>query len=825
MEMTHMNKNGLETTGYQVGKRWLASLMITTALGTVSVALPVQAQSISMAQSQQHNFNISAQSLTNAFPAFSRQAGLQISAHGDLVREMQTSGVSGLMTVEQALEKLLAGTGLNYKISGSTITLEKKSQGSDNAARRLDVISLESQRGDGTTENTTSYTTSSMSTATKLPLSIRETPQSVTVITRQRMDDQAMVNLADIIDKTPGLTTKTFGVGRPSFYSRGFFIETITQDGINGAFSCYIPSPLSNLAMYDRAEVVRGSTGLTQGSGNPSAAINLFRKRPTDELQASFTASLGSWRNVSGTVDISGPVAMDGKISGRFVAYGQDGEGFRDSERKNSKLLYTTFDFELSEKTTLNIGYANFKDFTNMVWGGFPLNADGSHIDLPRTTYVGNDWEYITQNVNTLYASVEHNFDSDWVARLNTTYVDTSTKLLGTWLYAEDPGYVGYNFYYWAGFTDTVQRGADLYVSGPITLFDRRHDVVFGATTNRSKSDSIEHSEWYFARNVDIMNWDASSVESPIIPNDTGSSNSTHRYQESIYATARINPADFLKIIGGVRVDWFESESTWSSQKTNAHPTIYGGVVLDIDQNHSAYASYTDIFKPQNQVDINRKTLAPINGKNYEIGVKGAYFDERLNVSAAVFQIDQSNRAKILDDQSSCPIFPSASCYESTGLIQSQGIDIEIQGAITESWEIGAGYTYSHTEYVKDADLLRIGERVDTELPEHLFKLTTTYKLPGNMNKWRVGGSLSYQSEIYESVAVGSNTVRNNQDAYTLVDLMIEYKPTDALSIRLNAENIFDENYYSAISSNISWGSSEMFGTPRNFMLTLRYDM
>ena len=818
-------KANLEKSGDR-GGRFLASLMVTTALATVSVIPTVQAQSATIEQSQQYDFNISAQSLADALPPFGQQTGLQVSVHGDLVRNVRTAGVKGTMTAEQALEKLLDGTGLIYRIYGSTVTLERVAS----SVRRLAPVSVGSSDG-GTTEGSGSYTTASMNTATKLPLSIRETPQSITIITRQRMDDLGMVDMVDIIEKTPGLSINRYGVGRPLFYARGFYLDKVTEDGISSSFSSYIPSPLSNLAMYDRAEIVRGSTGLTQGAGNPSAAVNLFRKRPTADFQAHVTASVGSWNDFSATADMSGSLTENGKIRGRVVGYMQDADNFRDVDNENTQTIYATVDFDLSANTTLNVGYSYLHNFRNMVWGGIPVSSEGQHLNVPRSTFVGADWDHLKQDVNSIYASLDHGFDNGWNIRLNTKYSHTTSDVLATWLVADDVN-GGFGHIYWAAKDSTEQFGTDLYASGPVILFGRSHEFVFGVSTNKEDVDNVDFFDCFNASCalssvLDFTTWDASMVTMPSLTADNpdrGESTSSVS-QKSTYATVRWNLADSLKFISGARLDWYENIGTWSTTKEDGHLTLYGGLIYDVDNNHSLYVSYTDIFEPQDSIDINRKVLKPILGKNYEIGVKGEYFDGSLNANIAIFQIDQANRAKRLTDQSVCSTFPGTSCYEATGLIRSQGIDMEIQGEMAPGWQIGAGYTYSHVEYVKDANASRIGQRTDTGIPEHIFKINTTYRLPGDLDKWRVGAGLTYQSKIYYNLDTGSNIVRNQQKAYALANMMVSYDPMDHMSIQAHVNNLFDTTYYAAIADSINYGSLEMYGEPRNFMLTLRYEL
>ncbi|KAF1051394.1 MAG: Fe(3+)-pyochelin receptor [Stenotrophomonas maltophilia] len=252
--------------------------------------------------------------------------------------------------------------------------------------------------------------------------------------------------------------------------------------------------------------------------------------------------------------------------------------------------------------------------------------------------------------------------------------------------------------------------------------------------------------------------------------------------------------------------------------KVTRHVTKYAGLVYDLDEHHSVYASYTDIFKPQNYYDTSGAQIAPITGKGYELGIKGEYFEGALNASAAVFQIDQENRAKAITDQSLCPTYPTSSCYEAAGKVRSKGLELELQGRLTPDWELAAGYTFTEAKYVKDATKANEGRLFDTDIPRHQFKLATTYTLPGELHRWRIGSSLYHQNRIYNK----GTTYLIEQDGYTLVDFMLGFKPTEHIDARLNLNNAFDKKYYSTLSSSVTVPSN-VYGDPRNLMLSVKY--
>lgn len=206
----------------------------------------------------------------------------------------------------------------------------------------LGATTVNGQGLGATTEGTGSYTTGSTNTATKLALSLRETPQSVTVITRKRMDDQNIQSLTTSAHGDRYHLTK-IGTDRSTYYSRGFEISDLQYDGIptniSENYSMDVMST-SNMAIYDRVEVVRGANGLMQGTGNPSAAINLVRKRPTQDFRLGAELGAGSWDNYRGQVDVSGPLTPTGNVRGRAVAYYNNANSYRDGSERDNQLLY-----------------------------------------------------------------------------------------------------------------------------------------------------------------------------------------------------------------------------------------------------------------------------------------------------------------------------------------------------------------------------------------------------------------------------------------------------------------------------------------------------
>lgn len=356
----HQSASRAAKAGAAIGFKLIS---ITAAVGMAYVAT---AQQAAHAQQAVIAFHLPAQPLGDALTALAIQSGRQIAYEEEQVKGKRSVAVSGQMTVRQALDGVLAGSGLQVSSNGAVITVYDAK--SADAEKTLPAIVVSNNDA---TEDTGSYTTHTLGTATKLALSMRETPQSTTVITRQRMDDQAMVDINDAVRNIPGLSiTGSGGVGRHSFMSRGFSIDNIMEDGTSRVWETYIPGTQSNLLMYDRIEVVRGATGLMQGAGNPAAAINMVRKRPGKEFKGAVAVSAGSWQDYGASVDLGRALNASGSVRGRVVASRQDAKSFRDVEKQNHTLFYGIVEADLGPGTLLTLGTSYQNDHINNAWGG-----------------------------------------------------------------------------------------------------------------------------------------------------------------------------------------------------------------------------------------------------------------------------------------------------------------------------------------------------------------------------------------------------------------------------------------------------------------------
>ncbi|ATP21456.1 MULTISPECIES: TonB-dependent siderophore receptor [Sphingobium] len=829
--------------GQNFGRALAIGLLASTATGTALLS-PAMAQT--SPNSAQRRINVPAQPLTDAVILFGRQSGVEVTAGSDLLNGKISSAVAGNFAPAEALSRLLSGTGLTFRFIGpKSVELHPAPQAANGTVQLgpVRVEGADSGSGSGSfagitsdpvaTEASGSYTIPAMSTATKLLLSPRETPQSLTVVTRQRIEDQGLATLSDVVRATPGLYLTKWGGERYRFNARMFQLENLMIDGMPVQ---YEEAALSTgiLDMYDRVEVVRGAAGLMEGAGTPAGSINLVRKRPTRETQAIFTLSAGSWNNFLGTMDVGGAVNSAGTLRTRAVVTYQDKDSFIDDYHNQRMSLYGIVEADLGSSTLLTVGasYSN-EDNPGVDWNGLGTAADGSFLDIARSTRMSPSWSYWDKKSATYFANLDHEFGNGWKARLAATAIQSEMSMIGTFLsYATSTaGETRFNLggaalaYHY----DRDQLSLDGYASGPLTLFGQTHELVVGGSYRKATWDDIGAPTDFTAVSFDPLDWDPRSVPTPTITGDwTMYLRDQKREQIGVYSTARLSVAEPLTLILGGRFDWFKQElaNGWAGAiystadyKVKGQFTPYVGVVYDFHRNHSLYASWTRIFNPQNNLTRTGAIIAPQEGANYEVGVKGSYWDGHLNTSLALFQIELTNLPMALL-ASECAAGLTA-CYAPSGKVRSRGVEFEVSGELAKGWQLSGGYTYNTAKHLSSSSynptgIYTDGTRYGTNLPRGLFKLSTTYNLPGAFDRWTLGGTLQAQSKIYSAPYGGLV----QQDGYALLDLSIKYAVSSRATVTVNVNNVFDKYYYENVGAPTG---SNFIGAPRNVLATLRY--
>lgn len=370
--------------------RSILALAVCLACSTAVAVEPAGKPAIREA-ADTRSFAIARQSLVNALDQLSVQSGLQIAYAADLAQGVESPGVSGRMTALEALAQLLKGTPLSFELNGpNAVILTRTAQ--PGAALQLGTTTVISNQLGTVTEGTGSYTPGTIATATRLVLTPRETPQSISVVTRQHMDDFALDSVDDVMRHTPGITVSAYDTDRSNYYSRGFSINNFQYDGIpsavrNVAYSA--GNTLSDMAIYDRVEVLKGASGLLSGAGSLGGTINLVRKKPTAEFLGHITTAAGTWDHYRTEVDVSGPLTETGNVRGRAVAAYQDNKSWIDRYSNKSSVFYGILEFDLSPDTLLTVG-ADYQDSKpkGSTWSGsFPLFNHAGELNNAKRSF------------------------------------------------------------------------------------------------------------------------------------------------------------------------------------------------------------------------------------------------------------------------------------------------------------------------------------------------------------------------------------------------------------------------------------------------------
>ncbi len=767
-----------------------------------------QAQPVAASRS----FEIAPGPLGSALNQFGRASGAVISYDPSAVRAKRSGGVKGAYSPAAALDILLRGTGLQAASDGAGGFIVSAAASRPQAARAAaPVESAEAPLPDIIVVGK-GY---GLEVGNKSLVPLREVPNTVTLVGQQRIQQQNLFTITDLAQQTTGLTTTGGDSDLAQFMSRGFTIDNYLVDGVpNNGFTGEIP----DLFLYDRVEVLRGPAGLFSGAGSPAGSINLVRKRPLKEFGLSALAAGGSWNNFRGEIDVSTPLS-DTVAVRAGLAY-QDRDQFYDVVNQSRLVAFGVADFALAERTRLTVG-GHYDRYRGATFSGLPGLAGPAGqanplADLPRSTYGAADWNRSNFDTKALFAELRQEVGDDWVVRLSGTYGKTDTDLTTSYAlsFTGITPTDGSAFLLASELTrDQDYVTADLNAVGRIELFGREHELLIGADFQR-KSSEEGFSDRAFLGDFDLYNpvYDVPEPDFPVT-----SITDTRVRQYGVYGQARLKLADPFTLVLGGRLSWYENRvrpllpiGAVSRLEEKGRFIPYAGLVWDVSSDWTLYASYSDNFTPQSGLQIDLTPLKPVTGKQYEGGIKGSLFDNRLLLSLALYRIDQTGRPQV-DPR-------DINFYISTGKVRSQGVEIEANGEILPGWQLNGGYAYNDNEYVSD-DVAE-GQRFTLAAPKHSVKIWTNYQAKdGPLRRLSVGGGLNWQSSTEAFLTFLGGNTGARQPGYAVASARIGYDVTDNVTVALNLNNLFDKRYYERVSGT-EFGN--FYGAPRNFLLTAR---
>jgi outer-membrane receptor for ferric coprogen and ferric-rhodotorulic acid len=952
-----MNRVTFERKSRSCGFRLLMS---SALLATSSLMAATQAQAQSAATAE-YSFDIPAQSLTTAVLAFGQQGSVQMSIDAALMEGKTTGGVKGRLSVQQALAQLLAGTGLTYRFTGErTVTILTGT--SDGGERVLGAVRIEGagaspyfggagqaagvngvngSRDITATEGTGSFTSGALTIGSKVAQSMKDVPQSVSVLTSERLEQQNVKDFQGAMRQLPGVSLVQGSTSLDQeFYSRGFQITDFQIDG--GAPMSFgsrggrgpsgltnlIFSPQIDLSQYDHVEMLRGASGTFTGYGDPSGVLNLVRKKPLDHQQITLELQAGSWSDYRVVLDGTSPITADGKLRSRLVYTFEDKDYFYDTAHSNKKLFYNINEYDLTPTTLLTAGFSLTRQ-RSVPWNsGLPRYQAGGDLNLPRNTCLCFSWNRDVSDTNEFFGSIEQKIGKDWVIKISNTYsaYDQTRKLGyidGTPVNAIDgqgPRLAG--SYTSSRFHQNALEGT---LNGAFSIFGQRQEISIGVNRSLSSnqgnylyssliSDGNPQNPYQpypggpaYCYSTDIgnpcpvgtvgpqtplinvFNFDPSVpiYSEPPNPAPSIKFNASSITTTMAYINVRLTAFDRLHLTAGAR--WTQLVMKFGLS-LNSLPIFSAGIKghnlswppsvslsFDITKSLTGYVGYTDIYQDQStDITIDGKTINPIEGSNWEAGLKWAARDGKLNVSLAAYSIKQKNFStldpnsfrydsngnvtSIVDNTGFVWADADGSyndgvhhcCYKNNPerVYVSRGYDLDITGEVLPGWQVATGFSYNKN-FNQGTDFGdQNGQPFLTIAPKALPKMWTSYDFhAGGFKGWLSGmtvsaGVIGQSSGYYSgSVCVSPSTVKDpithqsvcNDDParsddgfqpyafttkpYAVVSGRIDYRFTNNMSFSINVENLLDKIYYSAVGNT---GSGNWYGAPRSVTASFR---
>ncbi|WP_319798679.1 TonB-dependent siderophore receptor [Nitrobacter sp.] len=768
-------------------KRLAGALLGSTILAYGAANAPVIAPAQAQQTARTVQFSIPAQPLSSAVDAFSRVTGWQVGYSSDIARSTTTRAVSGAMTPAQALQTMVAGTGVKVSITGpasAALVSGTANAGSGGAnvagAIALDTIDIQGETAWGPVNG---FVASRSATATKTDTPLIEVPASVSVVTRDQIQTRQVQSLNETLKYTAGVYAETNGyqTGSPAFQMRGFDSrenEAIYLNGLRGVRK-------SDIEPYglERVEVMRGPASVLYGQNAPGGVIALVTKLPTANPIREVQLQGGSFDQKGGAFDFSGPVTDDRTLLYRFTGLLRDGGNGIDFSKDKRAFLSGALTWRPTVATEITAYSLYQKDEGRWNYG---LPAQGTVLPnpygrIPLTRFIGEPSDYERREWTTSGYKFEHHATDSLTFRQNLqyTYEDWDIRsvypsgLQSDWRTLDRAA--DSRHYTWDTFA--IDNQAEL----KATSGTLHHTLLFGADY-RWRQGSLLGS---WGGTVDPIDVFAPVYGSPVVipaANYYGS-RQTENFT-GIYLQDQIKLDQWILTLGG-RYDWVDNKTVGIldgsiTNQNNSAFTKRAGLGYEFDSGVVPYISYSESFMPVSGMTFDGAPFKPETGKQYEAGVKYQPKDMNLRITAAVYDLRRQNVTTI------DPAHPFFSIQ--TGEVTSRGFEFEAVTSLSSGLNLTAAYAYNDARVTESNDG-NLGMR-QIQAPQHLASIWADYAIrDGALNGLTLGGGVRY---VGASAGDFMNTFY--APAYTVVDAMARYD-IDNWRFSVNVNNLFDNQY------------------------------
>ncbi|MGR5498006.1 TonB-dependent siderophore receptor [Vibrio diabolicus] len=665
-------------------------------------------------------------------------------------------------------------------------------------------------------------------TATKTVLEPEETPQAITVITKDDMDLRGVNSVSEALRYAPGVNTELRGgaVSRLDLFNiRGFINYTNFYDGLPLLYNGWNLQPQVDSVALEQIEVFKGPTSVLYGNIPPGGMVNIIAKAPQSTPSHSVSISTGTNSLKKLTFDTTGQIG-DSNVDYRIIGLAKQRDGQADTSEDERYVLAPSFNWQATESTLVNVNVYYQNDPSAGIYTTVP--ASGSVIDNPLgsmspSTYLGDeDWNTYEREVLMMGYKVQHDFNNNWQFLQNARYMTADAYQENTYNGAleADNRTVGRNAY----LTDEKSKSfvIDNQLSGYVKTGNFEHNLLFGLDYQYLDSDVKYKDTLGYSITQDIFNPDHNSIDRNALNFQYKQNLDIKTKQIGVYLQDQVR-YDQLVMIAGLRWDKYDSNTdgvsdylgTISNSKEELDDTNVSfrvGGLYELDFGLSPYLTYSESFEPIAGADATGKAFEPSTGHQWELGFKYAPLPSDISGNLAFFHITKKNA--ILTD----PNNPYAPNYQA-GEVVSQGIELEAKWQATAQADFTLGYTYTDMEITEDSYYNQEG-KTPVWVPEQTASLWANYFFEGNLSGLRTSAGVRYVGEA-QIDAQNSEKVPD----YTLFDLAASYdfstvsESMKGASVTLSASNLFDKEYYSCYDKNNCW-----FGAERSIEAKLEYN-
>lgn len=787
-------------------KHRIAPVLLLTASALFHV-LPAQAQTAPRAgQGEAIAYAIGAQSLSSALMKFSGATGMQLFFDAGLVRGKTSPGAQGLMTREQALERLLSGSGLAYRFSGDTVSITRPAAPAagvpGDGSTVLETIVVQ---GKGSRLGPVSgYVAANSGTGTKTSTPLIRTPQSVTVVTREQAAAQGAQSLTQALRYTAGVAAEVRGsASRYDLpYIRGFGSPLDSNqylDGLRMLRGGGYAIPQIETYGLERVEFLKGPSSTLYGGVNPGGMINAASKMPMEEPRREVELLFGSHKRMQLGFDFSGPVNEDRSVLYRVVGLGRKSDTQVINTEEERLFLAPSLTWAPDADTTLTVTGSYQHDPEGGYYGILPTVGSlwpGPVGQIPRSFNEGDPgYDQFDREQAAIGYQFEHRLNETWMVRHNLRYLDhtTITKTLGTASLASD----GHTINRYALGTDETVRGvtSDLQLQAEFETGALTHTTLFGF--DYQYSDWRQIRDYGAAPSIDFLNPVYGGAMNLALARITNQKQRTS--QSGFYVQDQIELGNWTLVAGGRHDAVRTSTDNFLNgiARSQSDHAFSGklGLIYNFDNGLAPYLSYSTSFLPVNGTDANGKAFKPTTAEQYEIGVK--YQPEGFDglFTLAYFDINQKDVVTSLNPLQS---------YQ-TGEQRSRGVEFEAKVAVNGNLNVTGAFSYTKAEVVKGLGV-DVGD-YPIGVPDYTASLWTDYTFSeGVLEGLNAGGGVRYVGKTVGGYTVAAT--RLDAPGYTLFDAALTYdfgkKTPDlaGLSARLSVNNVFDKTYVTCLSNN-----------------------